>query len=59
VLAIKGTKSVHSVIPNLREWLIVLSVITATEETIFNFYIFKGMRRREITLQNVSLMKHV
>ena len=37
---------VHSIIPNLREWLIVLSVINATKETISNFYIFKGMRRK-------------
>ena len=46
VFAAKGTRSVHSMIPNEREWLSVLAAINANGDTIPNFYIFKGIRPR-------------
>ena len=46
VFAAKGTRSVHSMIPNEREWLSVLTTINANGDTISNFYIFKGIRPR-------------
>jgi hypothetical protein len=45
-MAIKGSRSIHSIIPDSKEWLTVLSSINAAGETIPNFYIFKGMRRK-------------
>ena len=44
VFAAKETRSVHSMIPNEREWLSVLTTINANGDTIPNFYIFKGIR---------------
>jgi hypothetical protein len=46
VLVQKGTRSVHSIIPDSKEWITVLSSINAVGETISNFYIFMGMRRK-------------
>ena len=46
VFVAKGTRSVHSMIPNEREWLCVLITISANGRTIPNFYIFKGIRPR-------------
>jgi hypothetical protein len=42
----KGSKSVHSIIPDQREWLSVLSCVNARGGSIPNFYIFKGKRMR-------------
>ena len=42
VLAKRGSKSVHSVEPNQREHLSVLSCINAGGGSILNFYILKG-----------------
>jgi hypothetical protein len=42
VLAKVGSKSVHSIFPNEREWLLMLSYINAHGESIPNFYIFKS-----------------
>ena len=47
VWAKKGCKSVHSLIPNNREWLTVLSCISASGDHIPGFYIFKGKRLKE------------
>ena len=46
VFVAKKTRSVHSMIPNEREWLSVLPAINANGDTISNFYIFKGIRPR-------------
>ena len=46
VFAAKGTRSVHSMILNEKEWLSVLTTINANGDTISNFYIFKGIRLR-------------
>jgi hypothetical protein len=50
VFAKKGTKSVHSIIPDQREWLSVLSYMNAGGGYIPHFYIFRGncMRRNYI-----------
>jgi hypothetical protein len=37
-----GSKLVHSIIPNERKWLLVLSSINAHGNCIPNFYIFKS-----------------
>ena len=47
VWAKKGSKTVHSLMPNEREWLTVLSCVNASGESIPAFYIFKGKRMRE------------
>jgi hypothetical protein len=46
VLAKTGTRSVHQVVLDEREWLIVLTYINAAGESIPNFYIFRGKRFR-------------
>lgn len=47
VWAKKGTRSVHNLMPNEREWLTNLTWINATRECIPGFYIFCGKRIRE------------
>ena len=42
----KGSKNVHTLISNKREWISVLTAINAQGETMPNFYIFKGIRPR-------------
>jgi hypothetical protein len=42
VLAKKGMRSVHSIIPKEWEWLSVLVCVHATGYHIPNFYIFRG-----------------
>jgi hypothetical protein len=46
VLTKVGSKLVHSIIPNERKWLFVLSYINAHGKSIPNFYIFKGKQFR-------------
>ena len=46
VFAPKGSRNVHTLIPNEREWISVLTAINAQGESISNFYIFKGIRPR-------------
>jgi len=45
VIAKKGSKQVHQVTPDLREWLSILSCINARGECLPNFYIFIGKRK--------------
>lgn len=45
VIAKKGSRAVHMVTPDQREWLSVLSCINASGDFLPNFYIFKGKRR--------------
>jgi len=45
VIAKRGSKIVHNIIPNQREWLTVLVCINANGESIPSYYIFKGKRR--------------
>jgi hypothetical protein len=51
VFAKCGSRNVHSIIPNEREWLSVLCCINAEGEAIPNFYIFKGKRMRRNFLE--------
>jgi hypothetical protein len=51
VFAKSGSRNVHSIIPNEREWLSVLCCINVEEEAIPNFYIFKGKRMRRNILE--------
>jgi hypothetical protein len=51
VLARRGARNVHTVIPNEKEWLLVLSCINAGGGHIPNFYIFKGKQMRRNFLQ--------
>jgi hypothetical protein len=46
VLAKTGSRNVHQVIPDEREWLTILTCINAADESIPNFYIFRGKRFR-------------
>jgi hypothetical protein len=51
LFAKKGSKSVHSINPDQREWLSVLSCVNAAGRYIPHFYIFKGkcMRRNYVS----------
>ena len=44
VWARKGSQTVHSLMPNEREWITVLSCINASGQSIPGFYIFRGKR---------------
>jgi hypothetical protein len=44
VIAKRGARRVHSIVPNQREWLSVLVAVNATEQAIPAFYIFRGKR---------------
>lgn len=46
VFAKRGSRSVHSIIPDQREWLSVLACVNAAGEYIPHFYIFRGKRMR-------------
>lgn len=47
VIARKGARRVHSIVPNQREWLSVLVCINAEGTSIPSFYIFRGRRFRQ------------
>ena len=44
VMARKGAKKIHAMVPNEREWMTFLTTINAAGKTLPNFYIFKGKR---------------
>jgi len=46
VLAKKGARSVHVVVPDQREWLSVLACVNAAGEKLPNFFIFKGTKKK-------------
>ena len=52
VLAKTGSRSVHQVIPDEREWLTVLTCINAAGQSIPSFYIFRGKRFRRNYIQH-------
>jgi hypothetical protein len=47
VWARKGSQTVHSLMPNEREWVTILSCINASGYSIPGFYIFRGKRMME------------
>lgn len=47
VIARKGARHVHSLVPDQREWLSVLVCINASGVSIPSFYVFKGTRFRQ------------
>jgi len=54
VIAKKGSKNVHQVTPNQREWITVLASINANGESIPNFCIFKGKKKSRIFLKKTG-----
>ena len=44
VLASRGFRNVHSIIPNEREWIFVLTCINAKRDSISKYYIFRARR---------------
>jgi hypothetical protein len=48
----RGSKAVHSIIPDEREWLSVLACINAAGHYIPHFFIFKGKHMRRNYIQN-------
>jgi hypothetical protein len=44
VWALRSSRTAHSLMPNEREWVIVLSRIDASGQSIPGFYIFRGKR---------------
>ena len=51
VFAQRGTRSVHSILPNSKEHLTVLTCVNAVGQFIPNFYIFKGKRNKNYILK--------
>ena len=47
VFAPGGFRNVHTIIPNEREWISILTTINAQGDTIPNFYIFKFSKRMD------------
>ena len=47
VIARRGARRVHNIVPNQREWLSVLICINAAGSSIPSFYIFHGRRFRQ------------
>ena len=47
VLAYRDFTNVHTIIPNERKWILVLTCINANRDIIPNYYIFKGVRKRK------------
>jgi len=45
VIARRGSKTVLKVTPDSREWLFVLSCINVADESLPNYYIFKGKKK--------------
>ena len=43
----RGTKSVHTIVLNEREWISVLVALNSTEDTMPNHHIFKEKKPRE------------
>ena len=43
----KGTRAVHTLLSNEREWLTVLTCINAAGHHILGFYIFRGLKIRD------------
>jgi hypothetical protein len=52
VWALRGSRTVHFLMPNEREWVIVLSCINASRQSIPGFYIFRGKRVMMNYIQN-------
>ena len=46
VLAARGSRNVHTITSNEREWILVLTCFNANGDTIPHYYIFKGVRAR-------------
>ena len=47
MIAIRGARRVHSIVPNQREWLSVPVCINAAGTSIPSFYIFRGRHFRQ------------
>ena len=47
IIAHRGAKNVHYIVPDKREWLSVLVCINADGASIPSFYIFRGKRLRQ------------
>jgi hypothetical protein len=52
VIAKRGARKVHTIVPNQREWLLVLVCINAAGGAIPSFYIFWGKRFRQNYIQH-------
>ena len=50
----KGSKSLHSIILDQREWLSVLSCVNTIGKNIPHFYIYKGRRMRKIIFRSMK-----
>ena len=47
VFARRGIRSIYTIVPKEREWISVLVAINSAENTMPNYYVFKGKRARE------------
>ena len=55
IIARKGARNVHSIVPNQREWLSTLVCINASGSAIPSFYIFRGRRFRHNYIQRCEV----
>ena len=51
----KRAKNVHTITSNEKEWISMFTTINTNDDTIFNYYIFKGMR---IKKYYIALCEH-
>ena len=47
VIAKMGTRAIHTIVPNERNWISMLVVMNSVRHTMPNYYVFKGKRPRE------------
>ena len=43
----RSTRSIHTIVPNEREWILVLVAINFAGSTMPNYYVFKEKRLRD------------
>ena len=55
MIAWRGARNVHSIVPDKQEWLSVLVCINAAEASIPSFYIFHGKRFHKNYIQKCEL----
>ena len=47
IIVTRGTKNVHTIIPQDRQWISILVAINFARRTMPNYYVFKGKRARQ------------
>jgi len=54
MIAKRGSRNVHMIVPNKKEWLSVLVCVNAKGESLPNFFIFKRKKLKYNYLQKIG-----